>query len=628
MADERDEHAGLEPELGGTDWLLSQLNGGRNAASAAGAGRPETGEDATADAADGGRQGARPITEPASAGAPVADAPPIEPIAPTTAGPAPAPTVSFAPLEAAPIEPALPAETTVPFPQSPVAATTPPFGTTQPDFFETAEPAALPGAASRPASPVVPSYPPAPPAFVPASYPAFPGEVPPVAPGAKASSFQPPAQTDADAEPPLFQPRAAPAETRGAAQPPLFQPPAPPDEHPAVTAPIPAVPITLSTDSGPLPRASEPDPSADIEPDAGRPGKAGFTWGLNPGDAVPTPAQTAAPVPVAPVPVEEPKPEPPLAERSLQPPEPAAGAGSDDDLAYWLAPSVAREPDAVDRGGDAALEADTPTMRLEQSQYLDKTAATPEVSASALPPVGFASAAAPTVSASIGAPGPEVFTAASAIQPPSGPVARSGSRAASRPARGSKRTTRTLIWLASALLLAVVLIGLYVFGTKLPALFGGQPVAAPPSATTSETPTPTPPPVPTGPQAAGTHDWDTLFGGECIDPFTSPWDGTFTVVDCGAPHRSQLVYRGSFVGDAATVFPGEEALASQINLLCSAPGVIDFTAAAPFPDLQLQGSYPVTAEQWTAGQRNYYCFITRSSGEPITASVAGPGPAA
>ena len=120
---------------------------------------------------------------------------------------------------------------------------------------------------------------------------------------------------------------------------------------------------------------------------------------------------------------------------------------------------------------------------------------------------------------------------------------------------------------------------------------------------------------------------DTLFGGECLDPFSSPWAETFTVVDCAAPHAAQLVYRGGFDGDAAAAFPGEEALAGQINALCGTPGIVDLAAAAAFGELQLQGSFPVTAEQWEAGQRNYYCFVTQVSAEPITGSVAGPGPA-
>jgi hypothetical protein len=124
------------------------------------------------------------------------------------------------------------------------------------------------------------------------------------------------------------------------------------------------------------------------------------------------------------------------------------------------------------------------------------------------------------------------------------------------------------------------------------------------------------------------YAWDQLGGGECLQPYVSPWEEEFTVVDCAAPHAAQLVYRGTYAGDAMTVFPGEGALASEINLLCSAPGVIDLAAARAFPDLQVQGSFPVTDEQWTGGQRHYYCFVSRAGGEPLTATVAGPGPVA
>jgi len=71
-----------------------------------------------------------------------------------------------------------------------------------------------------------------------------------------------------------------------------------------------------------------------------------------------------------------------------------------------------------------------------------------------------------------------------------------------------------------------------------------------------------------------------------------------------------------------------DALAQQINLLCTASGVIDLNAAGAYPDLQLQGTYPATEEQWKSGQRSYYCFANRSGGEPLTSSVAGPGPSA
>ena len=129
-------------------------------------------------------------------------------------------------------------------------------------------------------------------------------------------------------------------------------------------------------------------------------------------------------------------------------------------------------------------------------------------------------------------------------------------------------------------------------------------------------------------QPAGVHEWNTLFGGECLEPYVSPWDEDFTVVDCAAGHTAQLVHRGSFGGDATTVFPGDAALAAQINLLCTAPGILDLNAAGAYPNLQLQGSYPITDEQWTTGPRNYYCFVSRASAEPLTGSIMGAGPTA
>jgi HSP20 family molecular chaperone IbpA len=40
-------------------------------------------------------------------------------------------------------------------------------------------------------------------------------------------------------------------------------------------------------------------------------------------------------------------------------------------------------------------------------------------------------------------------------------------------------------------------------------------------------------------------------------------------------------------------------------------------------DLQVEGTYPVTEEQWTTGERTFYCFVTRGGGSKITADVQG-----
>ena len=184
-----------------------------------------------------------------------------------------------------------------------------------------------------------------------------------------------------------------------------------------------------------------------------------------------------------------------------------------------------------------------------------------------------------------------------------------------------------LIWTTVGLLALIVLVGLFFLGQRLVA----SPVAAPiasvsPAPTPTSTPTPTPELAAT--QPAGVHEWNTLFGGECLEPYASPWEEDFTVVDCAASHTAQLVYRGTFGGDQATIFPGEAALAAQINLLCTKPGILDLTAAGAYSNLQMQGSYPITEEQWKTGSRDYFCFVGRASTEALAASIVGSGPVA
>ncbi|ERK72819.1 hypothetical protein N136_00809, partial [Leifsonia aquatica ATCC 14665] len=213
-----------------------------------------------------------------------------------------------------------------------------------------------------------------------------------------------------------------------------------------------------------------------------------------------------------------------------------------------------------------------------------------------------------------------------------GPGDTTGATPPERPR--NPRNNRILFIVAGALAVVLVLIGLFALGTRLPSLFGAT--ASTPkasgSSTPSATPTPTPTPTPTvtpkpgAPAAAGVAAWDALGGGECIEPYTTPWAESFTVVDCAVPHTAQMVYTGILNPDIAAAYPGADALGQQINGLCTAPGVIDLNAAAAYTGLQVQGTFPATEEQWKSGQRSYYCFATRSTGEPMTSSVAGPGP--
>lgn len=194
------------------------------------------------------------------------------------------------------------------------------------------------------------------------------------------------------------------------------------------------------------------------------------------------------------------------------------------------------------------------------------------------------------------------------------------------------RGTRTLIGVAIALVAVLALIGLFILGTRLPAILTAPtptPTATPThSATPTPTPTPTPTvmPKPTVAQSAGVHEWSTLGGGECLQPYTTPWAETFTVVDCRTPHAGQMVYTNLLSADPKAAYPGADAIAKQINILCTKPGIVNLEAAGAYPDLQLQGSYPATAAQWTDGDHSYFCFASRSSAKPLTTSVAGKGP--
>ncbi|BDZ45289.1 septum formation family protein [Naasia aerilata] len=198
---------------------------------------------------------------------------------------------------------------------------------------------------------------------------------------------------------------------------------------------------------------------------------------------------------------------------------------------------------------------------------------------------------------------------------------------------GSRRTRLILIASVTVIAAAGLLLAFFLGTRLMPSPSPLRSAVQTPSASITPTPAAPPSPTPTaaaeappiGPVAPGVYDWDRLGGGECLEPYTSPWERQFTVVDCAAPHTAQLVARGTFDGDAAAAYPGEQALTAQLNLRCTAPEVLDLGAAGAYADVQFQASYPAGEEQWRSGDRAYFCFVSRSSGQPLTGSIAAAG---
>ncbi len=321
----------------------------------------------------------------------------------------------------------------------------------------------------------------------------------------------------------------------------------------------------------------------------------------------------ALPPPVTPSPpVARPPPVvPPVAQSApVVPPPPAVEPAQTEFVQLEAEPTIAiPATDQADRPvGDAATE----LMRApEEGGALDELFATErfeEVDAALIP-------AAPRASRRAAASPDEEQADGSGGKPPRPPLTKN---------------QKVLLWIAGGLAALLVLVGLFFVGTRIPDLLGPAP-GAEPSPTPTPTPTSTSAERPVGPVPPGEYWWDELWGGECLEPFVDAWQDEYTVVDCGVPHGGQLVARLPFpLPEGATEqgpYPGEEVLAGQIAILCSAPGVIDLAAAGAFSDIQIQGAFAVSEEQWDDGVNDYFCFVSRSSGEVLTGSLAIPPPA-
>lgn len=343
--------------------------------------------------------------------------------------------------------------------------------------------------------------------------------------------------------------------------------------------------------------------------------------------------------------------------------EPAAGA---QEYPAHLPPSVGQDLDAVLglRGNDTgpqpeSLPAAAPDD-LDQSEWdgretsdtsaikdlfgteavgqLGGTGYDPEDTGTRMMPAAAvpAAAAAPTA-----APAP-----AAAGRPAGGPDRQSGDRdnfineGFARLRNEGKRGKQLLIYGSIALILVLIvlvfLLSKWILGnniadqavpTKSPVAASSAPAtpSAAPSASASQSGDAAAPAATlqfaTTPALPGEHPWTDLAGGECLSPFTNAWSQTFTVVDCATPHIGQLTARLAVEGDT---YPGAEALATQAADQCQSDTALNASAAAAVGDVQVQGSYAPDQATWDQGDRFIACFVTRSSGQPLTGSLA-PG---
>ena len=310
-----------------------------------------------------------------------------------------------------------------------------------------------------------------------------------------------------------------------------------------------------------------------------------FNWGLGSASAPAPAAPFVPPVPAALIPSVPPKSAPPfgspIAERR---PEPYFTSDSDSD---------ADPASPID-----ALFGETQFREYEGEPLVGSV------------PTGLS----PFATASTGAAG--------AIDPASAHPSETPTAAPPRaPLPQFSKNQKVPFWVAGGVIALLVCAVMFALGTKISV--APAPVAATKSATPKVTPSPTPTSDPSGQAAVGVRLWSALRGGECIDPYTNPFQLKYTVVDCAAPHSAQMVFRSTFPGEAAAAYPGLDALQSQINLLCTAPRVIDLATAGTYSDIQFQASFAATTEEWTKGQHDYFCFVNRSGGQPITGTVAG-----
>lgn len=118
--------------------------------------------------------------------------------------------------------------------------------------------------------------------------------------------------------------------------------------------------------------------------------------------------------------------------------------------------------------------------------------------------------------------------------------------------------------------------------------------------------------------AAG--DVFTLAVGHCLDDAAASGEVTSVpIVDCAAPHDSEVFARTEVAGDE---FPGADALDAELVAFCQGEAFTDFVGI-PFPDSRyVTGGYYPTEASWARGDRELLCTIRAAEGT-TTGSLAG-----
>jgi hypothetical protein len=167
------------------------------------------------------------------------------------------------------------------------------------------------------------------------------------------------------------------------------------------------------------------------------------------------------------------------------------------------------------------------------------------------------------------------------------------------------------LWMLGTLATIAALIGAFFLGRLISEVNQPQPVT--PVATAPEVVEIVP--LTGKSQQPGQWEWFELMGGECVTGFQTAFDSEFTVVPCELPHDAELIHAELVSSDQAVAFPGEENVVASAKEICDLTDRINREAASAYADLIVDYSYPASADQWDAGYRGVYCFVTRSSGD-------------